>query len=290
MLAACPAQINTPADCEKPHFGPPQPALPSGFDHQPISSASFACEVKSPRRAFSSSSDCLGGPAPELYPKLTSPTQPPMFLAMSPPASRKRPAPGASPLPAAPGHPIPQSYANHDHVMRYNGVAANANNFPDLSNQFMALPQQQQPQQPQQQQQQQPQQSQPAPLPNVYPSQTQPQSQSPTSSNVLALRDNAGASRALVPTAQRSGYDAQNDQWATNQTRDLVPASGAARVQDEEEILRQLVAKAKRIEEEATKDNPGSNQKRSIPPFVLKLSRYVCLLPTRVVVDHTGAC
>lgn len=180
-----------------------------------------------------------------------------MFLAMSSPTSRKRPAPGASPLPAAPVQQLPQQYATHDQMMRYNGVAANGNNYADVSNQYMSLPQQQ------------------APLTNVYQSQSQPQSQSPTPSNVLALRDNAGSSRALVPAAQRSGYDTQSDQWATNQTRDLVPASGAPRVQDEEEVLRQLVAKAKKIEEEATKDNPGSNQKRSIPPFVLKLARYV---------------
>lgn len=185
-----------------------------------------------------------------------------MFLAMPSPTSRKRPAPGASPLPAAPIQQVPQQYANHDHTMRYNGLAANGNDYTDLSNQYMTLPQQQQQQQ--------------APLTNVYPSQTQPQSQSPTPSNVLALRDNAGSSRALVPAAQRSGYDTQNDQWATNQTRDLVPASSAPRVQDEEEVLRQLVTKAKKIEEEATKDNPGSNQKRSIPPFVLKLARYAC--------------
>lgn len=145
-------------------------------------------------------------------------------------------------------------------MMRYNGVSTNGNNYADVSNQYMALPQQQQQQ---------------APLGTIYQPQTQPPSQSPIPSNVLALRDSAGSSRALVPAAQRAGYDVtQPDQWTTNQTRDLVPASGAPRVQDEEEILRQLVAKAKKIEEEATKDNPGSNQKRSIPPFVLKLARY----------------
>lgn len=181
-----------------------------------------------------------------------------MFLAMTSPTSRKRPAPGASPLPAAPAQQLPQQYANHDQMMRYNGVAANGSNYADLSNQYMALPQQQ------------------ASLNNVYQSQTQPQTQSPTPSNVLTLRDGTGSSRALVPTTQRSGYDTQSDQWTANQTRDLVPAAGAPRVQDEEEILRQLVAKAKKIEEEATKDNPGSSQKRSIPPFVLKLARYVC--------------
>lgn len=194
-----------------------------------------------------------------------------MFLAMSSPTSRKRPAPGASPLPAAPAQQVPQQYANHDQVMRYNGVATNGNNnYADLSNQYMALPQQQ------------------APLNNVYPSQTQPQTQSPTPSSVLALRDGAGSSRALVPTTQRSGYDTQPDQWATNSTRDLVPASGVPRVQDEEEILRQLVAKAKKIEEEATKDNPGSSQKRSIPPFVLKLARCVYLAARgfRVVLSY----
>lgn len=181
-----------------------------------------------------------------------------MLLAMSSPTPRKRPAPGASPLPAAPPvQQLPQQYATHDQMMRYNGAAANGNNYADVSNPYMSLPQQQ------------------TPLNKVYQSQTQPQTQSPTASNVLALRDNVGSSRALVPAAQRSGYDVQSDQWTNNPTRDLVPASGVPRVQDEEEILRQLVAKAKKIEEEATKDNPGSNQKRSIPPFVLKLARYV---------------
>lgn len=184
-----------------------------------------------------------------------------MFLAMSSsPTSRKRPAPGTSPLPAAPTQQLPQ-YTTHDQMMRYNDVAANGNNYADVSSQYMSMPQPQ------------------APLTNIYQSQSQPQSQAQTPSNVLALRDSVATSRALVPTAQRPEFDGQPDQWTTNQTRDLVPTSNGVRVQDEEEMLIQLMAKAKKIEEEATKDNPSSNQKRSIPPFVLKLARYVCPCP-----------
>jgi hypothetical protein len=42
-----------------------------------------------------------------------------------------------------------------------------------------------------------------------------------------------------------------------------------------EEHLRLLLERARKIEEEATKENHGPNQKRSITPFVLKLSRFV---------------
>lgn len=146
--------------------------------------------------------------------------------------------------------------------MRWNGVAANGNNYAEAANQYMQLPQQQDPHTQQ-----------------IY--QTQPQSQqrppqAQAPSNVLALRDDG--SRALVPTSH-PGYDATADQWATSETA-LVPATnGMAHEPDPEQQLREALARARKIEEEATKDNPGPNQKRSIPPFVLKLARYVATVP-----------
>lgn len=134
--------------------------------------------------------------------------------------------------------------------MRWNGVAANGNSHTDLSSPYML--------------------SQPtAPPGHAFLS----PSPAPTTSNALALRD-PNTSRALIPTAPRSPYDPQSDQWGTlGGDGALIPLANEAL--SEEEHLRLLVERARKIEEEATKENPGPNQKRSIPPFVLKLSRFV---------------
>ncbi|KKY36505.1 putative heat shock factor protein hsf24 [Diaporthe ampelina] len=80
-------------------------------------------------------------------------------------------------------------------------------------------------------------------------------SPAPTTSNALALRD-------------------PSDQWsALGGDGALIPLSNEAL--SEEEHLRILLERARKIEEEATKENPGPNQKRSIPPFVLKLSSFL---------------
>lgn len=138
--------------------------------------------------------------------------------------------------------------------MRWNGVAANGNNHADVSNPYL-LGQQ----------------------PPTHGQALQSlQSPSPGPSNVLALRE-PSASRALIATAPRTTYDEQPEQWGTSANDGaLVPApNGTTSMISEEEHLRLLVARAKKIEEEATKENPGPNQKRSIPPFVLKLARFV---------------
>ncbi|KAK2606948.1 hypothetical protein N8I77_005665 [Diaporthe amygdali] len=167
----------------------------------------------------------------------------------SSPGTRKRPAPGASPLPAG---PIPQAtsqFAPQD-MMRWNGVAANGNSHTDLSSPYMLS-------------------QQTAPPGHAFLS----PSPAPTTSNALALRD-PNTSRALVPTAPRSPYDPQSDQWGTlGGDGALIPLANEAL--SEEEHLRLLVERARKIEEEATKENPGPNQKRSIPPFVLKLSSFL---------------
>lgn len=51
--------------------------------------------------------------------------------------------------------------------------------------------------------------------------------------------------------------------------------------------MRLLLERARKIEEEATKENPGPNQKRSIPPFVLKLSRSVLPSTRRIAPFRT---
>lgn len=167
----------------------------------------------------------------------------------SSPGTRKRPAPSASPLPAG---PIPQAnpqFTPQD-MMRWNGVAANGNSHTDLSSPYMVAQQS-------------------APPGHAFLS----PSPAPTTSNALALRDPA-SSRALIPTAPRSPYDGQPDQWGSlGGDGALIPLSNEAL--SEEEHLRILLERARKIEEEATKENPGPNQKRSIPPFVLKLSRSV---------------
>lgn len=135
-------------------------------------------------------------------------------------------------------------------MMRWNGAAANGNSHTDLSNPYMLAQQS-------------------APPGHAFLS----PSPAPATSNALALRDPA-SSRALVSTAPRSPYDGQPDQWGSlGADGALIPLPNEAL--SEEEHLRLLLERAKKIEEEATKENPGPNQKRSIPPFVLKLSRSV---------------
>lgn len=191
---------------------------------------------------------------------------------MSSSTSRKRPAPGANPLPAAPAAPAapaqqpPHQYANHEQMMRWNGVAANGNNYADVPNQYMPLQHQQAP--PAQQVQQLYQaQSQPQPQPPLH---MQSQAQAP--SNVLARRDNS--TRALVPTATLSGYEPATDQWASTETALVPTANGRVHEPDPEQELMEALAKARKLEEESKKDNPG--QKRTIPPFVKKLATYAC--------------
>ena len=134
--------------------------------------------------------------------------------------------------------------------MRWNGAAANGNSHTDLSNPYMLAQQSTTPG-------------------HAFLS----PSPAPNPSNALALRDPA-SSRALVPTAPRSPYDGQPDQWATlGGDGAIIPLPNDA--MSEEEHLRLLLERARKIEEDATKENPGPNQKRSIPPFVLKLSRSV---------------
>jgi heat shock transcription factor, other eukaryote len=135
----------------------------------------------------------------------------------------------------------------------WNGVAANGNSHADLSSPYLLAQQQSAPP------------GHPFPSPSPAPT--------PTPSTALALRDPA-TSRALVSTAPRSPFDGQPDQWGSMPGDGaLVPLSNEAL--SEEEHLRLLLERARKIEEDATKENPGPNQKRSIPPFVLKLSRSV---------------
>lgn len=152
-----------------------------------------------------------------------------------------------------PAGPSPQATPQFtpQEMMRWNGVAANGNSHTDL-----------------------------APTPYMLAQQSAPPSHTflspsptPTPSNALALRDPA-SSRALVSTAPRSPYDDQPSQWGSlGGDGALISLSNEA--MSEEEHLRLLLERARKIEEEATKENPGPNQKRSIPPFVLKLSSFL---------------
>lgn len=198
------------------------------------------------------------------------------------PVSRKRPAPGANPLPAAPQQHLPQQpYATHAQTMRWNRDAANGNNYADVSNQYAT---QHQPpyvqQQAQQVYQNQPQpQAQTQSQSQLFQQQSlsqqsqhmqrqasmqQPQPQAQGPSNAVARRDNG--SRALVQTASHASYDPAPDQYETA----IVPVNtGRAQESDPAQELRDAVAKAHKIRDEANKDN---GQKRTIPPFVKKLA------------------
>ncbi|KAF3765469.1 hypothetical protein M406DRAFT_257216 [Cryphonectria parasitica EP155] len=165
---------------------------------------------------------------------------------MSSPNSRKRAAPGANPLPTGPIQQAPQQYTTQDPMMHWNGMAANGNNFADVSNQYMSV------------------------QPQIQP-QIQPQVLPHAQSNAVALRDNS--SRALVSTAPHPVFDAQPEQWSNTETA-LIPATNARPLEDDpEQQLRDALARARKIEEEAKKE--GSNQKRAIPPFVQKLASFL---------------
>lgn len=191
---------------------------------------------------------------------------------MSAPASRKRAAPGANPLSAASiQQQAPQTYATDEQMMRWNTAANNGNSFADLNThnlnqQYIPMPQQNQQ--------------------SLYNANTQSQSQASQSqphfqsqsSSAIALRDNNNL--ALVSAAPRydaQGYDGQADLWPSNDNA-LVPANNGRNAElDAEQQLMEAIARAQKIEEEA-KDSTGPNQKRSIPPFVLKLATYVYAL------------
>ncbi|CAN8104444.1 unnamed protein product [Discula destructiva] len=204
---------------------------------------------------------------------------------MSSAASRKRSAPGASPV--VPAGPQSHAYATSDQMQRWNDVAAMSNGYSDASDLF-ALPQQQQQQTTQQQQNQQPalngyeaqapyelapQPQQRLAMHHQPQAHNQPHPQvSIPGSNVVARR-NDNTSRALVPS--RSGYDYQGNvtQWPSSENA-LVPAQNA--VDPEQQQLMEALAKAEKIAEDAQSDRPGAS-KRSIPPFVQKLATFLNL-------------
>lgn len=187
---------------------------------------------------------------------------------MSASTTRKRAAPGANPIAAAPiQQQGPQSYATtDDQMMRWNTATPNGNGFANMNSQGLDdlnsqqyIPMQQQ---------------------SMYGANDQSQSQH---SSAIALRDNKNSNNtntnnlALVSAAPR--YDSQRfdglpDMWPSNDNA-LVPAANNRNVDIEaEQQLMEAIARAQKIEEEA-KDSSGPNQKRSIPPFVLKLATYV---------------
>lgn len=198
-----------------------------------------------------------------------------------PPVSRKRPAPGANPLPVTPQQHGPQQpYAPPAQTMRWNRDATTGNNYADVSSQYAT--QHQAPYVQQTQQTYQNHQPQAQPQSQQLPQQSLPQQsqqhmqrqasmqhpQAPAKfegpSNAVARRDNN--SRALVQNPSHAGYDHVPNQYETAM---VTVNSGRVQEPDPAQELRDAVAKAHKIMEEATKDN---GQKRTIPPFVKKLA------------------
>lgn len=162
---------------------------------------------------------------------------------MSAPNSRKRTAPGASPVVPVP-HGMPQQFTADgvsDAMTRWNG---NPDPSVFLDNNSYA--------------------------PNPYlmaPNAAQFQPTVPGPSNAVARRQ---MNQALQPTNQR--YDATTDPWASFGENEgaLIqqPNGDHATEEDSVEKLEELAAQAKR---------EAHVKRKQIPPFVQKLSRYVCM-------------
>lgn len=161
-----------------------------------------------------------------------------MYLPMSSPNPRKRPAPGAAPV--GQYQQLPQQFVPNSQMMQWNGAAANGNNFVDASaagvNQYGMVPQ--------------------AQLPQSLPSQ-------PPSNALTRIPPN----RALIPSGNRGNFETNNDFWPyPDDTALIQPANGTV---DEHDNIELLEEKAQRAKREAT------TKRKQIPPFVQKLSRSV---------------
>ncbi|KAJ9138618.1 HSF-type DNA-binding protein [Pleurostoma richardsiae] len=158
-----------------------------------------------------------------------------MYLSMSSPNPRKRPAPGATPVVPLPQ--MPQQYTAPEQMVRWNGAATNGNNYVDASGAGV----------------------------NPY-GMAQPQYgqsyQSP--STALARRP---PNRALVPTAPRPGFES-NDAWsAFGDDGVLIPQpNGPVEENDSIEMLEERALRAKR---------EAQANRKQIPPFVQKLSSFL---------------
>ncbi len=207
---------------------------------------------------------------------------------MSSQNSRKRPAPGATPiLPVVPAVPAGlNAGAQQDPVMQWASGLSDPTSFNDLSRnangfmmgapgQFVQQTLQQQPQQ-QQQQQQPPQMPLQAAQPQQLRLQPQPMAPQPaqaqSTSTAIARRP---PNRALIPSAPRPNFDLNMDLWpgfvedAGAVTGNPAPATGGTTggLPGENESIEVLEERAQRVKKDA------QAKRKQIPPFVQKLSR-----------------
>lgn len=159
---------------------------------------------------------------------------------MSSPNSRKRPAPGASPI-----VPIPQmqqpsySAAQPDQGLRWDNGAV-GNNFVDASQMNIA------------------------PY-SMIPSAAAAQYGQGLSGNPSAIVARRGMSQALVPAAPRQPFDSNSASWANFGDESFLQPSNLA--MDENDNIELLEERAARAKKEA------QAKRKQIPPFVQKLSR-----------------
>lgn len=159
-----------------------------------------------------------------------------MYLPMSGPNPRKRPAPGASPI--VPVQPMQQPYTTspQDQVLRWTGGVADPNSFAGASQNVG---------------------------PYVMNTQAQYAPSFPQPSTAIARRT---PNRALVPTNPRPPYDAASELWAGfGDDSGLIQApNGGVDEHDNIELLEEKAQVAKR---------EAQAKRKQIPPFVQKLSR-----------------
>lgn len=173
---------------------------------------------------------------------------------MSAPNSRKRPAPGATPiLPVTSVQPSAFNTSPQEQLLRWPSGIADPSTYGDISrnaNAFMmgATPGQYM----QQPQQLLPQQSTPQ----------QPQQQSQPISTAIARRP---PNRALIASAPRPAFDSAADAWASFGDDPNTNSNGS--LPSENESIEVLEERAQRVKKEA------QAKRKPIPPFVQKLSR-----------------
>lgn len=157
------------------------------------------------------------------------------MVVMSTPTSRKRPAPGTTPVGPLPQIPM---LSSGDQMVQWHNGQANETSYADNNYGILRAPQQ-------------------------YP----PHPIIPDTSNTLA-RKPAGASRALVPAVQRPTFNGTSDAWPNFGADDSMALQAALQdglpEGDNIDKLEEMALNAKR---------EAQSKRKQIPPFVQKLSR-----------------
>lgn len=171
---------------------------------------------------------------------------------MSAPNPRKRPAPGAAPAMAMPQTQQPFVISPQDPLLGWNAA------LPDGSGTYID----------------------PAANVSQYMLNAQPQyaqgfqqNPAPTQMSTSTAIARRAPNRALVPTRPSlPPYDGSSNAWTFHTDADGETPSTSNEAVDDSDNIEALEAKARQVKQEAQKS------RKSIPPFVQKLSRYAACL------------